>query len=108
MNILYSQFKTFNETFERTTKPMSISRKLLLGISAVFVLFTSLFVALFLMAISLVMLPFVAIRLWLFKKRIQEHMNSNKYYSDIENIKESDNGIIEAEFVVVDNDVDKK
>ncbi|WP_372882369.1 hypothetical protein [Psychromonas sp.] len=108
MSILYSQFKQFNETLNKTRQPMTTSRKFLLGISAAVVLFTSFFVALFFMAMSLVMLPFAAIRLWLFKKKIQENINSNNYYSDTEFGKESDNSVIEAEFEVVDDGKDKR
>jgi len=107
MNILYSQFKAFNETTEKTSQSMSISSKLLLVISTTFVLFTSFFIALFLMSISMVLLPFAGLRLWLFKRKLQKYGYNNKRYSDFANNSQPDNSIIDAEFTVVDRDSDK-
>jgi membrane protein implicated in regulation of membrane protease activity len=107
MTILYSQFKTFNETSERTSQAMPTGSKLLLFIGTAFVVLTSFFLALFLIAISLVLLPFAAFRLWLFKRKIQKYDRSNSQYSDVLNTSERDNSIIEAEFTVIDSESNK-
>ena len=100
MNILYSQYKTSNETLQS----MPTSSKLLLAISTALFVFTSFFLSLFLMAVSLILVPFTVFSLWLFKRKTQKDTDSNTQYSDFANTSEPDNSIIEAEYTVIKSD----
>lgn len=107
MTILYSQFKSFNQSYSRISQSMSSRSMLLLVISTVFVVFTSFFVSLFIVMISLGLLPFTAFRLWLVKRKTQKYSDSNMQYSDFINVNEHGNRVIEAEYTVIKSDSDK-
>ncbi|SIS73943.1 hypothetical protein [Neptunomonas antarctica] len=107
MTTLYSQFKAFNKASDRTSPSMSTRSKIQLAIGTALVIFAGFFLASFLMIISLLVLPFAAFRLWLFKRKIQKYADSNTQYSDFVNAGAQDSSIIEAEYTVMDSAPDQ-
>lgn len=108
MTTLYSQFKTFNKKTEGAIPKISTSSKILLAISIALAIFISFFFASFLIVISLIVLPFTAFRLWLFKRKIQKNAsNNNPYYSHFSHSNEQDSSIIEAEYTVMESTSDQ-
>lgn len=72
----------------------SLSGKLALGVAIAFVLMSSFFISIFLILVSMVLIPLAALRLWWFKRKIQQrsvYPHASRPAGDI----------IDAEYIVV-------
>lgn len=80
----------------------SFSNVVLVSIVGSLVLFSGFMISLFLMAVSAIIFPFVAFKIWRLQRQYQKNVTSNQ-------TADTDKGvIIEAEYIVVDEPLIKK
>lgn len=97
MNTHYSNFQNhgFRVFTNQTPQTTDAIGKLLIATSTAFVLFSGFFLTLFIMAISMILLPLAAIRLWWLKRKWQEQ-------SGVAFTPGATGNIIDGEYKVVD------
>ena len=89
------QTQTIN--MEPPTQKPSFLNMLTASIIGSAILFSGFIMSLFLLALSAILLPFAAFKIWAFKKQLDEHIKSSQ-------TSDSDNSdIIEGEYVVLDD-----
>ena len=94
------QSQTFNE--QAANQKTSFSNVVLVSIVGSLILFSGFMISLFLMAVSAIILPFVAFKIWRLQRQYQKNVMSNQ-------TADTDKGvIIEAEYIVVDEPLIKK
>jgi len=93
-----TQYYNFSET-AMNRKPNILSI-IVMAIITGFVLVSGFFMSMMLLAVSAVLMPFVAIKLWLIKRQIDKNVEEIKTTT-----KENDD-TLEAEYVIVDVTVD--
>lgn len=99
----YTGFKPFKNrsTINNRQKATSLTSKWLMATSAAFVLFFGFFLASFFIAISMILIPFAAFRLWWFNRKIQKQMGAMHPPGATDDI-------IEAEYTVVTEEWQRK
>ena len=94
------QSQTFNE--QAANQKTSFSNVVLVSIVGSLILFSGFMISLFLMAVSAIIFPFVAFKIWRLQRQYQKNVMSNQ-------TADTDKGvIIEAEYIVVDEPLIKK
>lgn len=88
-----------NETQNREQlfKQPSFLQVIAMSVVGSIILVGGFFMSLFLLALSVIMLPFAAVKIWLFQKKFNEHLKS------AQTSKSDDGIIIEGEYVVTNN-----
>ena len=86
----FNNFKIFRET-NMNRKP-NLLNIIVMSIIAGFILVSGFFMSMLLLAVSAVLLPIVAIKLWLIKRQFEANKATTQENDDI----------IEAEYVIVD------
>ena len=99
------QTQTMNEEMqnrEQLFKQPSFLQVIAMSIVGSMILIGGFFMSLFLLALSAIMLPFAAVKIWLFQKKFNEQMQS------AQTTKSNDGVIIEGEYIVTDNTRDNQ
>ncbi len=94
------QSQTFNE--QAANQKPSFSNMVLVSIVGSLVLFSGFMISLFLIAVSAIIFPFVAFKVWRLQRQYQEHMTSAQTAGTDKGV------IIEAEYIVVDEPLNKR
>ncbi len=94
------QSQTFNE--QAANQKPSFSNLVLVSIVGSLVLFSGFMISLFLMAVSAIIFPFVAFKVWRLQRQYQKNVTSAQ-------TADTDKGvIIEAEYIVVNESINRK
>ena len=70
------------------------------------IMFSGFIMSLFLLALSAIILPFAAFKIWLLQKKFKEQMNSTQYSS--RNVDSENGTVIEGEYIVTENTRDNQ
>ena len=70
------------------------------------ILFSGFVMSLFLLALSAIILPFAAFKIWLLQKKYKEQINSTQYSS--RNVDSENVTVIEGEYIVTENTRDNQ
>ena len=93
------QTQTINS--EEQNKQPSLLNVIVMAVVGSAILFSGFIMSLFLLALSAIILPFAAFKLWLLQKQFKQHIKSTQ---DSFNNQDTDKGtVIEGEYVVTKN-----